>query len=113
MEEFLLENSTPLPMRLASGPLASGSERQSNQSSEHEDNRSEYDLIDSPPVPSIHSSISALLFSDKFSDMTIRCDGREFKAHRAIVCTQSRFFDAAFSHTFQVCRYHFFHSLQS
>ncbi|KAK4232676.1 BTB/POZ protein, partial [Achaetomium macrosporum] len=46
---------------------------------------------------SIFSSLSALFLSDKYSDMTITCGGRELKAHRAIVCSQSRFFDKAFS----------------
>jgi len=34
--------------------------------------------------------------------MTITCGGMEFKAHRAIVCPQSRFFDAALSGGFKV-----------
>ncbi|KAK3896845.1 hypothetical protein C8A05DRAFT_48292 [Staphylotrichum tortipilum] len=51
--------------------------------------------VDELQVPSIYAGISALLGSEKFSDMTIRCGGREFKAHRAIVCPQSRFFDRA------------------
>ncbi|KAK0644242.1 BTB/POZ protein, partial [Cercophora newfieldiana] len=41
-----------------------------------------------------------LLFSPKYSDMTITCRGEEFKAHRAIVCPQSPFFDAALSGSF-------------
>jgi len=53
-------------------------------------------------VPSIYAGISALLGSDKFSDMAIRCGGREFKAHRAIVCSQSRFFDCALTGGFAV-----------
>lgn len=53
-------------------------------------------------APSIYAGISALLGSDKFSDMAIRCGGREFKAHRAIVCSQSRFFDRALTGGFAV-----------
>ncbi|KAK4233614.1 hypothetical protein C8A03DRAFT_19344, partial [Achaetomium macrosporum] len=48
----------------------------------------------------IFSSLSTLLFSFKYSDMTITRGGREFKAHRVIVCSQSPFFDKAFSDDF-------------
>ncbi|UZP41661.1 hypothetical protein NXS19_009477 [Fusarium pseudograminearum] len=50
---------------------------------------------------SIHASLSTLLFSDKFADMTIKCKEREFSAHRAIVCSQSSFFDKALSSNFK------------
>ncbi|KAM0442732.1 hypothetical protein ACHAQK_003787 [Fusarium lateritium] len=50
---------------------------------------------------SIHAAMSTLLGNDKFSDMTIICGGREFKAHRAVVCTQSSFFDKAMSSNFK------------
>ncbi|KAH6958091.1 BTB/POZ protein [Fusarium avenaceum] len=50
---------------------------------------------------SIHAALSTLLGSDKFSDMTIICGGREFKAHRAVVCTQSSFFDKAMCSNFK------------
>ncbi|WXC49248.1 hypothetical protein SNK03_011734 [Fusarium graminearum] len=50
---------------------------------------------------SIHASLSTLLFSDKFADMTIKCKEREFSAHRAIVCSQSSFFDKAMSSNFK------------
>ncbi|KAH1523433.1 hypothetical protein KXX29_007927 [Aspergillus fumigatus] len=36
-----------------------------------------------------------LLDEDKYADMTISCPGRKFKGHRAIICSQSPFFDAA------------------
>ncbi|KAH0543146.1 hypothetical protein FGG08_002491 [Glutinoglossum americanum] len=36
-----------------------------------------------------------ILKSGKYSDLTICCDSREFKVHRAIVCPRSRFFAAA------------------
>ncbi|KAH7163338.1 hypothetical protein B0J13DRAFT_669926 [Dactylonectria estremocensis] len=49
----------------------------------------------------VYKSLSTLRLSSKFSDMTIRCGGREFKAHRAIVCTQSSFFEVAFSGEFK------------
>ncbi|RGP81486.1 hypothetical protein FLONG3_355 [Fusarium longipes] len=38
-----------------------------------------------------------LLRDGKYSDMTIVCRGREFKAHRAVVCTQSVWFERAFT----------------
>ncbi|KAK4032457.1 BTB/POZ protein [Parachaetomium inaequale] len=53
--------------------------------------------IDDLRTTSIFASLSALRLSEKFSDMTIRCGGRDFKAHRAIVCSQSSFFDGALS----------------
>ncbi|KAK3896388.1 speckle-type POZ protein-like B, partial [Staphylotrichum tortipilum] len=59
------------------------------------DNDAAESEFDELQVPSIYAGISALFGSEKFSDMTIRCGGREFKAHRAIVCPQSRFFDRA------------------
>ncbi|KAG7284299.1 hypothetical protein NEMBOFW57_010668 [Staphylotrichum longicolle] len=62
----------------------------------------EYHAIDDPRTPSIYSALSSLLGSERFSDMTIRCGGREFKAHRAIVCPQSPFFDRALTGGFAV-----------
>ncbi|KAI8723182.1 BTB domain-containing protein [Fusarium sp. LHS14.1] len=61
----------------------------------------EDDGVDAFCATSIYASLSTLLHSEKFSDMTIRCGGREFKAHRAIVCTQSTFFDRALSSNFK------------
>jgi hypothetical protein len=58
--------------------------------------------IDNLRTTSIFASLSALRLSEKFSDMTIRCGGRDFKAHRAIVCSQSSFFDGALSGGFSV-----------
>ncbi|KAH6624043.1 BTB/POZ protein [Chaetomium sp. MPI-SDFR-AT-0129] len=49
---------------------------------------------------SFYRPLSSLLGSEKFSDMRIRCGGREFPAHRAIVCPQSSFFDAALTSGF-------------
>ncbi|MCT4574108.1 BTB/POZ domain-containing protein, partial [Bacillus thuringiensis] len=48
--------------------------------------------VEKPPHP-IYASLSALFLNDKYSDMTITCCGEEFKAHRVIVCSQSKFFD--------------------
>ncbi|KAL2177482.1 uncharacterized protein P884DRAFT_269857 [Thermothelomyces heterothallicus CBS 202.75] len=55
----------------------------------------EYDTIEDVRTTSLYSALSGLLTSGKFSDMIVRCGGREFKAHRAIVCPQSPFFDRA------------------
>jgi hypothetical protein len=43
-----------------------------------------------------------LLDEEKYADMTISCLGREFKGHRAIICSQSPFFDAALKGGFRV-----------
>ncbi|KPM36882.1 hypothetical protein AK830_g9706 [Neonectria ditissima] len=56
--------------------------------------------IDDRCTTSIHASLSKLLMSKKFADMTIRCGGETFNAHQAVVCTQSPFFDRAFSNSF-------------
>ncbi|KAH8894295.1 POZ domain-containing protein [Thozetella sp. PMI_491] len=58
-------------------------------------------VVDELRTTAIFSSISKLFLSDKFTDMTIRCPGREFKAHRAVVCTQSTFFDKALTGGFE------------
>ncbi len=63
--------------------------------------------------PSIYAGLSALFGSDKFSDMTIRCGDRQFKAHRAIVCSQSRFFDRALTGGFAVSLHGVVPSLES
>jgi hypothetical protein len=66
-------------------------------SSEHSD-----DEHDESRGTSIHAALSTLLHNEKYSDMTIICKGHEYKAHRAIVCTQSKFFDTAMSRGFKV-----------
>ncbi|KAJ5959156.1 uncharacterized protein N7479_006306 [Penicillium vulpinum] len=38
--------------------------------------------------------LQSLLHSGKYSDLTISCEGKRFQVHRAIVCSQSSFFDA-------------------
>ncbi|RPA86444.1 POZ domain-containing protein [Ascobolus immersus RN42] len=35
-----------------------------------------------------------LLLSGKWSDLTLRCGGEEFKVHRSVLCSQSTFFEA-------------------
>jgi hypothetical protein len=67
-----------------------------------EESDSNNDIIDNWRSTSIYSALSSLFLSEKFSDLTIRCGHREFKAHRAIVCSQSPFFDKALTSGFQV-----------
>jgi hypothetical protein len=43
-----------------------------------------------------------LLKTEKYSDMTIVCQGVEFNVHRAVVCPQSPMLDAAFGGQLQV-----------
>lgn len=40
--------------------------------------------------------------SADYFDLTITCGGKEFKVHRAVVCSQSDFFDAACKGSFKV-----------
>ena len=47
-------------------------------------------------------SISGILQSAKYSDLTVRCGSEEFKIHRAIVCPRSTFFAAACDGQFRV-----------
>ncbi|KAH7275007.1 BTB/POZ protein [Fusarium solani] len=56
---------------------------------------------DSLCATSSYASLHSLLSSGDFSDMTIRCRGREFKTHRAIMCSQSSFFKTALSSNFK------------
>lgn len=63
-------------------------------------------MIEDLRTTSIYSAFSSLLGSEKFSNMIIRCGGREFKAHRAIVCSQSPFFDRALTGGFAVSTFH-------
>lgn len=43
-----------------------------------------------------------LLANGKYSDLTISCEGTDFKVHRAVICSQSAFFDAAVNSGFRV-----------
>ncbi|KAI9771147.1 MAG: hypothetical protein M1840_002498 [Geoglossum simile] len=52
-------------------------------------------------MASIYASLASLLFEDKYSDLTITCGGRTFRAHRAVVCPQAPFFDKACDGSFK------------
>lgn len=45
-----------------------------------------------PPSDAIYRALKGLLIDDSYSDLVVKCGGREFRVHRAIVCTQSTFF---------------------
>jgi hypothetical protein len=49
-----------------------------------------------------HQNMEHLLESTKYTDLTLMCAGRSIPAHRAIICPQSGFFDAACSGKFLV-----------
>lgn len=46
--------------------------------------------------------MSALLNDSKYADLEIRCDGKTFKVHRAIVCPRSKVLDIECSGGFLV-----------
>lgn len=50
----------------------------------------------------IYRSLRRLFLDDKYADLTIRCDGQDFRVHRAILCPQSPFFDRACHGGFKV-----------
>ncbi len=61
-------------------------------------------------MPDIHkenmaAGIRSVFESSKYSDLTIRCRGKEFKVHRIILCPRSTFFAAACDGEFQVWHY--------
>ncbi|KAF4442556.1 hypothetical protein FACUT_1868 [Fusarium acutatum] len=53
--------------------------------------------VDDLCASSIRASSYKLLFDGAYSDISIVCRGREFKVHRAIVCTQCEWFGEAFT----------------
>lgn len=49
----------------------------------------------------IYGALWPLYESGKLSDLTVTCNGRRFQVHKAIVCSQSPFFDKACSSGFK------------
>ncbi|KAL8634752.1 MAG: hypothetical protein Q9228_007678, partial [Teloschistes exilis] len=45
-------------------------------------------------------SIEAYYREGRFTDLTITCRGRDYYCHKLVVCTQSKFFEAACTHGF-------------
>lgn len=43
------------------------------------------------------SGLAKALIEGRYPDVTITCGNREFKVHRLVVCTQSPWFDLAFT----------------
>jgi hypothetical protein len=53
--------------------------------------------VDDLCAASVHTSFSKLFLSEKYHDIIIECGGREFKAHRAVVCLQCPWFEKEFA----------------
>ncbi|PYH92112.1 hypothetical protein BO71DRAFT_384223 [Aspergillus ellipticus CBS 707.79] len=53
------------------------------------------------PLSCFRAGMKDLLLEGRYSDMKITCKGFTFNVHRAIICHQSRVFEAALSHDFQ------------
>ena len=88
-----MTSAVKVPEEMADRPPSStGGDHRDSESCGAEDLR----------TTTIYSSLSSLFLNEKFSDMSIHCRGREFKAHRAIVCSQSSFFDRAMAGGFKV-----------
>ncbi|KAL8751274.1 MAG: hypothetical protein Q9184_006117 [Pyrenodesmia sp. 2 TL-2023] len=47
------------------------------------------------------NSISKYFDNGHFTDLTITCGGEEFRCHKVVVCSQSKFFEAACTNGFQ------------
>jgi hypothetical protein len=59
--------------------------------------------------PDLEVVMKKLLHDGKYAEMTISCQEHDFKCHRAIICSQPDFFDAALKDGFKVseCYYAF------
>lgn len=44
-----------------------------------------------------------LLKTGQYSDLTLACQGKEFKVHKVVVCSQSEVLAATIREPFQVC----------
>ena len=54
-----------------------------------------------PPLPSSVANLTRLHLGGKYSDLTVKCNSREYNVHRAILCSRSGFFDGACSNQFR------------
>ena len=45
--------------------------------------------------------LTRLHLGGKYSDLTVKCNSREYNVHRAILCSRSGFFDGACSNQFR------------
>ncbi|KAM0239511.1 hypothetical protein ACHAP5_008301 [Fusarium lateritium] len=53
--------------------------------------------VDDLCAASVYASFSKLFLSEKYHDIIIECGGREFKAHRPVVCSQCSWFEKEFA----------------
>ncbi|KAH0292288.1 hypothetical protein M436DRAFT_60948 [Aureobasidium namibiae CBS 147.97] len=53
------------------------------------------------PRKELMSALSTLHLGGKYSDLTVKCNSREYNVHRAILCSRSGFFDGACSNQFR------------
>ncbi|OCL09392.1 POZ domain-containing protein [Glonium stellatum] len=49
-------------------------------------------MADDSPLACFQVALKEYLNSPNFSDVTIRCEGEDFKAHRLVLCAQSKWF---------------------
>lgn len=61
-----------------------------------------YDTMSDIHMENMAAGIKSVFESSKYSDLTIRCKGNEFKVHRNILCPRSTFFTAACDGEFKV-----------
>ncbi|KAI0913842.1 hypothetical protein F4823DRAFT_575669 [Ustulina deusta] len=53
-------------------------------------------------MANVGTTVAQLLLSEKYSDLTLVCNGQEFRVHKAIVCPQSPVIDSALKGRFEV-----------